>query len=65
MTRRSMRKLATYALMLAFGGPTAAEILSTPAGDIFYETRGEGCPLVLIGGGSAMDARQWQGWASC
>ncbi len=28
--------------------------------DIFYEVRGEGCPLVLVGGGSAMDARQWE-----
>ncbi len=34
-------------------------MLPTPAGAVAYTTRGEGCPLVLIGGGSAMDSRQW------
>ena len=26
---------------------------------LFFETRGEGCPVVFVGGGSAMDSRQW------
>ncbi|MEE8537819.1 MAG: alpha/beta hydrolase [Acidobacteriota bacterium] len=26
---------------------------------LFYETRGSGCPVLFIGGGSAMDSRQW------
>ena len=36
-----------------------AETWSTPAGRIAYETRGKGCPLILVGGGSAMGAKQW------
>jgi len=27
---------------------------------LFYAVEGEGCPIVLIGGGSAMDSRQWE-----
>ena len=46
--------------VLWLAGQAGADRLSTPAGDLSYEVRGEGCPLVLVGGGSAMDARQWQ-----
>ena len=26
---------------------------------LYYETAGGGCPIVFVGGGSAMDSRQW------
>ena len=60
MHRRLLIWLATAPLTLLPLARTGAETLSTPAGDIAYERRGEGCPLVLVGGGSAMDARQWE-----
>lgn len=61
MYRRLPTWLATCALAFLAAAGAAAEILPTPAGDIAYEERGEGCPLVLLGGGSAMGARQWEG----
>ncbi len=61
MHRRLPICLATCILTLLAAATAGGEVLSTPAGDIAYDTRGEGCPLVLVGGGSAMDARQWQG----
>ena len=57
---RPLTWLVTCTLTLFLAAEAEAEILSTSAGNIAYETRGEGCPLVLVGGGSAMDARQWQ-----
>ncbi|MCP3960719.1 MAG: alpha/beta hydrolase [bacterium] len=60
MERRLSSAITFCVLILLCAVPAEAEILSTPAGDLAYETRGEGCPLVLVGGGSAMDARQWQ-----
>ena len=29
------------------------------AAPLYYETEGDGCPIVFVGGGSAMDSRQW------
>ena len=29
-------------------------------GEISYNVRGSGCPVVFLGGGSAMDHRQWE-----
>ena len=37
----------------------AAVVSSLSAKPLYYETAGEGCPLVFVGGGSAMDSRQW------
>ena len=61
MDRQRLTTLATCALTLLGATMAQAEILPTPAGELAYETRGEGCPLVLVGGGSAMDVRQWDG----
>jgi len=58
--RRRLILWLTWASLLAGLVPLArAEVFSTPAGAIYYEIRGEGCPLVLVGGGSAMGSRQW------
>ena len=60
MARRPTYSLVTLFLALVIVARSDADILSTPAGDLAYEIRGDGCPLVLVGGGSAMGARQWQ-----
>ena len=38
---------------------TPTDRASVDGGSLYYETAGDGCPIVLVGGGSAMDSRQW------
>ncbi len=40
----------------------AAEgFVNVESGKIYYDDAGSGCPVVFLGGGSAMDYRQWEG----
>ncbi len=66
-------KVAILLASLAIAGRLALHVAASDSGSrktgfvtvgggrLYYEEAGEGCPVVLIGGGGGMDLRQWDG----
>ena len=53
------RDLLVLAATVSCLSATPTDRASVDGGSLYYETAGDGCPIVLVGGGSAMDSRQW------